>query len=190
MLICSDIELNSDEELQNFGIDIAFGLALFAGLLIFTEFSTSAINKRAIVLFKQGSGPATLTSSGSSDEEALKLDRMDTIEETNQIMKTEKQSATPSTVTDVFSWNHIDYTIPMPGGEERKLLSDVSGCVAPGKLTALMGESGAGKTTLLNVLAQRVSVGIVSGDRFVNGQAIPEDFRSQTYVFQLDEHSF
>ena len=86
------------------------------------------------------------------------------------------------TETDIFSWQHVDYTVPIAGHEDRKLLSDVSGYVAPGKLTALMGESGAGKTTLLNVLAQRVSVGVVSGDRFVNGQALPRDFQSQTCV--------
>ncbi len=49
------------------------------------------------------------------------------------------------------------------------MLSDVSGYVALGKLTALMGESGAGKTTLLNVLAKRVYSGVVMGDMLVNG---------------------
>ena len=43
-----------------------------------------------------------------------------------------------------------------------------------------MGESGAGKTTLLNVLAQRVYTGVVTGDRFVNRQALPADFQSQS----------
>jgi ATP-binding cassette, subfamily G (WHITE), member 2, SNQ2 len=173
----SDIDLNSNEELQNLGIVIAFGVAFFIGYLIFTEFGPSATDKRAIVIFKRGSRPASVTSSDASDEEALKLEKAHAVEET------EKPSATPFTVTDIFSWERIDYTVPISGGEERKLLSDISGYVAPGKLTALMGESGAGKTTLLNVLAHRVSVGVVSGDRFVNGQAIPVDFRSQTYVF-------
>jgi ATP-binding cassette subfamily G (WHITE) protein 2 (SNQ2) len=45
-----------------------------------------------------------------------------------------------------------------------------------------MGESGAGKTTLLNVLAQRANFGVVTGDMFINGQSLPRDFRSQTYV--------
>lgn len=35
--------------------------------------------------------------------------------------------------------------MPLADGTQRRLLDDVSGFVAPGKLTALMGESGAGK---------------------------------------------
>jgi len=50
-------------------------------------------------------------------------------------------------MTDVFSWQHLQYTVPISKGEHRRLLDDVSGFVAPGKLTALMGESGAGKVS-------------------------------------------
>jgi ATP-binding cassette, subfamily G (WHITE), member 2, SNQ2 len=132
-----------------------------------------------IVLFKQGSKSAALTSSRPSDEEALKLEEKDAIEKSDMQMGPRKQAAT---VPDIFSWQHIDYTVSISGHGERQLLSDVSGYVAPGKLTALMGESGAGKTTLLNVLAERVSVGVVGGDKFVNGHAVPWDFQSQTYV--------
>ena len=46
---------------------------------------------------------------------------------------------------DTFIWKHIQYDVPVGGGQNRRLLDDVSGFVAPGKLTALMGESGAGK---------------------------------------------
>ena len=91
-------------------------------------------------------------------------------------------SALPDKMMDIFSWQHINYTVPTKRGDSLHLLSDVSGFVAPGKLTALMGESGAGKTTLLNVLAQRVSTGVVTGDSFVNGQGLPADFRAQTLV--------
>ena len=47
-------------------------------------------------------------------------------------------------MTKTFSWRHLNYAVSV-SGERRLLLDDVSGFVAPGKLTALMGESGAGK---------------------------------------------
>jgi len=40
-------------------------------------------------------------------------------------------------MTNTFSWRHIDYFVNV-SGERRKLLDDISGYVAPGKLTALM----------------------------------------------------
>ena len=45
------------------------------------------------------------------------------------------------------------------------------------------------KTTLLNVLAERSGAGIITGDRFFNGQALPVDFQAQTgYCQQMDTH--
>lgn len=34
----------------------------------------------------------------------------------------------------IFSWHHLSYDITIQGGERRRLLDDVSGFVAPGKL--------------------------------------------------------
>jgi ATP-binding cassette, subfamily G (WHITE), member 2, SNQ2 len=48
-------------------------------------------------------------------------------------------------MTDVFTWRDVQYDVSIEKGETRRLLDDISGFVAPGKLTALMGESGAGK---------------------------------------------
>ena len=88
----------------------------------------------------------------------------------------------------VFSWDNITYDV-MIKGKPRRLLNHVSGYVAPGKMTALMGESGAGKTTLLNVLAQRTDVGVVTGDFFVNGKPLPKSFQADTgYCQQQDVH--
>ena len=58
-------------------------------------------------------------------------------------------------------------------------------------LTSLIyqGATGAGKTTLLDVLADRVTVGVGTGDMLVNGQARQKSFQRQTgYVQQQDIH--
>jgi ABC-type multidrug transport system ATPase subunit len=52
-----------------------------------------------------------------------------------------------------------------------------------------MGVSGAGKTTLLDVLAKRVSIGVVTGDMLVNGKPLDTSFQRKTgYVQQQDLH--
>lgn len=78
-----------------------------------------------------------------------------------------------------FTWQKINYTVPVPGGE-RRLLHDVYGYVKPGTLTALMGSSGAGKTTCLDVLAQRKNIGVVSGSMLVDGRPVGGDFARGT----------
>jgi len=85
---------------------------------------------------------------------------------------------------DIFTWKDVTYDIEIKG-KPRRLLDHVSGWVKPGTLTALMGVSGAGKTTLLDVLAQRTSIGVVTGDMFVNGKPLDASFQRKTgYVQQ------
>ncbi|KAI8338366.1 ABC-2 type transporter-domain-containing protein [Chlamydoabsidia padenii] len=87
-----------------------------------------------------------------------------------------------------FSWQHVEYTVPIKGGELH-LLNDISGIVKPGHLTALMGSSGAGKTTLLDVLARRKTLGKVDGRVYLNGEALMSDFERITgYCEQMDVH--
>jgi ATP-binding cassette subfamily G (WHITE) protein 2 (PDR) len=58
-----------------------------------------------------------------------------------------------------------------------------------GTLTALMGASGAGKATLLDILANRVTMGVVAGNMFVNGHLRDSSFqRSTDYVQQQELH--
>jgi ABC-type multidrug transport system ATPase subunit len=68
-------------------------------------------------------------------------------------------------------------------------LNNIFGYVKPGQLTALMGASGAGKTTLLDVLAARKNIGVISGDKLVDGKPPGIAFqRGTAYAEQLDVH--
>lgn len=96
-----------------------------------------------MTLYKEGSDRALVHQ--ATDEEKVipgdPYDKRDGLDTANKnVLKSEKLGH-----ADIFSWKHIEYELPVSGGEMRKLLDDVSGYVAPGKLTALMGESGAGK---------------------------------------------
>ncbi|KAH7106585.1 pleiotropic drug resistance ABC transporter [Auriculariales sp. MPI-PUGE-AT-0066] len=154
---------------RNFGIIIAWIMAFLLAFLIFSEYNTdvalSNVGRSALELDSRGPLVAQdPTVSSLSTDIALRP-------------------------TSIFTWSNVSYTVPISKDENRQLLDDVSGFVAPGKLTALMGESGAGKTTLLNVLAQRVTTGAVSGDMLVDGQPLPLDFQAQTgYCQQMDVH--
>jgi ATP-binding cassette subfamily G (WHITE) protein 2 (SNQ2) len=58
-------------------------------------------------------------------------------------------------MTDIFTWRNVQYNVIIKKGETRRLLDDISGFVAHGKLTALMGESGAGKVRENRVYMRR-----------------------------------
>lgn len=77
---------------------------------------------------------------GANEEKELQKEK----EEQDEAMGNLKKSRS------VFSWQHLCYDIRTGEGERRRLLDDVSGYVAPGKLTALMGESGAGKVAFVS----------------------------------------
>ncbi|RAL67057.1 hypothetical protein DID88_007837 [Monilinia fructigena] len=90
--------------------------------------------------------------------------------------------------TAIFHWDDVHYDIKIKN-EPRKLLDGVDGWVKPGTLTALMGVSGAGKTTLLDVLASRVTMGVVTGQMLVDGRQRDIGFQRKTgYVQQQDLH--
>jgi ATP-binding cassette subfamily G (WHITE) protein 2 (PDR) len=90
--------------------------------------------------------------------------------------------------TSVFQWHDVCYEVKIKD-ETRRILDHVDGWVKPGTLTALMGVSGAGKTTLLDCLADRTSMGVITGEMLVDGSPRDMSFQRKTgYVQQQDLH--
>ena len=105
-----------------------------------------------------------------------------------------------------LSFKDLSYTVTYRG-RKIQLLNKVTGFARPGmvrmffaelfyairpfrsQMLALMGSSGAGKTTLLDVLAERKTAGVVSGEILVNGEPPNKYFhRIVGYVEQFNLH--
>ncbi|KAI0265441.1 ABC-2 type transporter-domain-containing protein [Gloeopeniophorella convolvens] len=178
---------------RNLGISIAYIIGFVAVLLFFTEYNTHISGETSVMLFKRGTKVAVIQEekekAGIPDEERGAADSHAVSEKARPEQRNSTAFEAAPRMNNVFTWRHLQYDVLVGGGETRRLLDDISGYVAPGKLTALMGESGAGKTTLLNVLAERQAAGVVTGERLVNGYPLPSDFQAQTgYVQQMDTH--
>lgn len=166
---------------RNFGILIAFLVGFNIIYFVATELNSSTSSSAEVLVFRRGHAPASLTGepkAGAHDEESA----------SGQVQAQEGADSEGVNVipaqTDIFTWQDVVYDIEIKGNP-RRLLDHVSGYVKPGTLTALMGVSGAGKTTLLDVLAQRTTMGVITGDMLVNGKPQDSSFQRKTgYVQQ------
>lgn len=181
--INSSFEYYHSHKWRNFGILIVFMVGLMGTYLLATEFISAKKSKGEVLVFRQGHKPAVLTKNTPDDLEAAGAagavaEKQHDTKATNVIQKQ----------TAVFHWEDVCYDIKIKK-EDRRILDHVDGWVKPGTLTALMGVSGAGKTTLLDVLATRVTMGVISGDMFVDGRQRDDSFQRKTgYVQQQDLH--
>ncbi|KAJ4333725.1 hypothetical protein N0V87_007386 [Didymella glomerata] len=168
---------------RNFGILIGFLIFFMVIYFIAVEVNSSTSNTAEQLVFQRGHVPAYMQEKGgkqSSDEAAAKPAAQAEGGETDVSAIEESKG--------VFTWRDVVYDIEIKG-EPRRLLDHVSGYCKPGSLTALMGVSGAGKTTLLDSLAQRTTMGVITGDMLVNGKPLDLSFqRSTGYVQQQDLH--
>ncbi|VUC22208.1 unnamed protein product [Clonostachys rosea] len=168
---------------RNFGIILALMVFGCVCYLVASEYILAEKSKGEVLLFKRKHMPKL---QNKSDEEAKSDDRLD-----SQTLSQEKGIVLPSGIqqqTAAFHWDGVSYTIKV-NKEDRQLLNEVDGWVKPGTLTALMGVTGAGKTTLLDVLANRVTMGVVSGEILVDGHLRNGGFQRKTgYVQQQDLH--
>lgn len=168
---------------RNFGILITFLVFFMAVYFTATELNSKTSSKAEVLVFQRGRVPAHLESGvdRSAMNEELAVPEKDA-QGTDTTTALEPQ-------TDIFTWRDVVYDIEIKG-EPRRLLDHVTGWVKPGTLTALMGVSGAGKTTLLDALAQRTSMGVITGDMFVNGKPLDASFQRKTGYVQQQGQSY
>lgn len=167
---------------RNLGFIFAFLVFFLFTYLVGTELNSSATSTAEVLVFRRGNVPAYMQQPRKrGDAEAIS----DVAASPDQVTDGEKQEELNAIQPqkDIFTWRDVVYEIPVKGGK-RVLLDHVSGYVKPGTLTALMGVSGAGKTTLLDVLAQRVSFGVITGDMLVNGKPLDPSFQRKTGAYQ------
>ncbi|KAI9152190.1 ABC multidrug transporter A-1 [Paramyrothecium foliicola] len=164
---------------RNIGILFAFAIGLCIIHLILSELVAAARSRGEVLVFKRGSRGLR---KAKSDKESGSL------EPSRSAHNIESNVAAVEKQTSILHWQNLCYTVKTKEGD-RTILDNVDGWVKPGTLTALMGVSGAGKTTLLDVLASRVSVGVVTGDIRVDGCFRDSSFQRKTgYAQQQDLH--
>ncbi|KAM0323344.1 hypothetical protein ACHAQA_008937 [Verticillium albo-atrum] len=169
---------------RNIGILIAFLIFFLGAYLVAAEFAQPPKSKGEVLVFPRGKIPTDAAKTNSADLEGQPIGRSALSEKPIP----NSTAAGLATGTAVFHWENLSYDIKIKS-EDRRILDQVDGWVKPGTSTALMGVSGAGKTTLLDVLATRVTMGVVTGDTLINGTPTDSSFQHRVgYVQQQDLH--
>ncbi|KAL2866024.1 pleiotropic drug resistance family ABC transporter [Aspergillus lucknowensis] len=167
---------------RNMGILIGFMVFFAVTYLAGTEYISEQKSKGEILLFRRGHQPKIPYEKNDLESPSQPSNALKTAESPPQ------HSARIQEQTAIFHWEDVCYDIKIKG-QPRRILDQVDGWVKPGTCTALMGVSGAGKTTLLDVLATRVTMGVVSGSMLVDGRSRDQSFQRKTgYVQQQDLH--
>ncbi|KAL1982431.1 hypothetical protein VTN96DRAFT_1336 [Rasamsonia emersonii] len=169
---------------RNLGIIFGFMVFFMCTYLLGTEYISEAKSKGEVLLFRRGHQPAAISKGSDDVEKSREPAPAEKTEDTHG----QQVTANIQRQTAIFHWQDVCYDIKIKG-ETRRILDHVDGWVKPGTCTALMGVSGAGKTTLLDVLATRVTMGVVSGEMLVDGRPRDRSFQRKTgYVQQQDLH--
>ncbi|SPO07503.1 probable ABC1 transport protein [Cephalotrichum gorgonifer] len=170
---------------RNIGVLIAFMVLFLITYIVSAELVSAKKSKGEVLVFRRGYKPAALKEKkGSDDPEAMEA-QVGPITTRTTI---DGQGGNIQESTSIFHWKDVCYDVKIKG-EDRRILNNVAGWVKPGTLTALMGVSGAGKTTLLDCLADRISMGVISGSMLVDGHPRDASFQRKTgYVQQQDLH--
>ena len=182
---------------RNFGVVIAFTALYILLTVLFTELFDFSGGGGGALTFKKSKrakqqvkepAPADEEKAGVAEDSSSSTKKEAGMGESGDSDKENEALEQITKSESIFTWRDVEYTVPYLGGE-KKLLNKVNGYAKPGVMVALMGASGAGKTTLLNTLAQRQSMGVVSGEMFVDGRELDGAFQRNTgFCLQGDLH--
>ncbi|KXH68485.1 ABC-2 type transporter [Colletotrichum salicis] len=180
----------NDNKCRNVGILCAYVVVFFVTYIITAEYAKPPKSEGEVLVFRRGKVPSVMDQNALADEESQY--RNTTLTEKVTAVPTEEKSEKRPRPSEcdkpIFHWEDICYDVKIKD-QDRRILDFVDGWVQPGVITALMGASGAGKTTLLDALAARITMGVISGDTMVNGQATDRSFPNRVgYVQQQDVH--
>ncbi|KAI9151610.1 ABC transporter CDR4 [Paramyrothecium foliicola] len=174
---------------RNAGIVIAFTVFFLACYMVAAEFVLEKKSKGEVLVYRRGHKPAAAAHAEKkhNDPESAMANIGPVVTAERTRSRTNKGGMLQQQ-TSVFQWHDVCYDIKIKG-EPRRILDNVDGWVKPGTLTALMGVSGAGKTTLLDCLADRINMGVITGEMLVDGSPRDMSFQRKTgYVQQQDLH--
>ncbi|KAI5860920.1 ABC-2 type transporter-domain-containing protein [Durotheca rogersii] len=173
---------------RNFGIVVAFVVLFLTTYLVAAELVSAKKSKGEVLVFRRGYKPAQFKEKKGDAEEGEGPRVGPIVTNASRAHGAGKEAGMLQEQTSVFHWNDVCYDIKIKG-EPRRILDNVDGWVKPGTLTALMGVSGAGKTTLLDALADRITMGVITGEMLVDGRPRDNSFQRKTgYVQQQDLH--
>lgn len=184
---------------RGFGIGLAYVIFFLVIYLFLCEVNEGAKQKGEILVYprnimnkmkrnkiKKSQGGGDIESNSPSDSSISEKKIIQ--EATEEISSSDIDRTGLSKSQAIFHWRDLRYEVNVKG-ETKHILNGVDGWVKPGTLTALMGASGAGKTTLLDCLAERTTMGVITGDVLVNGRPRDTSFpRSIGYCQQQDLH--
>ena len=175
---------------RNFGIILAFVALFLAMYMVAAEYVSEAKSKGEVLVYRRGHKPAAVSRAEKKrhDSEAAMANVGPAVTAERTRSNVGGRGGVLQQQTSVFQWKDVCYDIKIKK-EDRRILDHVDGWVKPGTLTALMGVSGAGKTTLLDCLADRTSMGVITGEMLVDGKPRDMAFQRKTgYVQQQDLH--
>ena len=171
---------------RNFGVIIAWTVLYILVTVIAAEVLSFVGGGGGALVFKKSNRTKRAAQATANDEESQKPGG--STPSAGELSSAQGDFDRLLSSERVFTWSNVEYTVPYGNGT-RKLLNGVNGYAKPGVMIALMGASGAGKTTLLNTLAQRQTVGVVTGDMEVDGHPLGAEFqRGAGFCEQMDLH--